>query len=280
MNIQETINKAAITLKNSDIKTPYLDSELLLLKVLHKDRKYLLLNSKETLSKEHLFQFNNLIYRRKKGEPVAYLINYKEFWKEKFFVNKDVLIPRPDTEVLIEEILTIYNNDKKLNILDVGTGSGCLLLSILKERKKFLGIGVDISKKALNVARFNAKLQHLDNRVKFYNSDIDKFFIGKYDVILSNPPYIKNFDLKYLDKDIAAYEPKVALEGGYDGLSKITKVINKASYLIKKNGKLILEMGCDQKNEIVKKLKNKRFYINKIIKDYGKNDRCIVSTKI
>ena len=280
MNIQETINKAAITLKNSDIKTPYLDSELLLLKVLHKDRKYLLLNSKETLSKEHLFQFNNLIYRRKKGEPVAYLINYKEFWKEKFFVNKDVLIPRPDTEVLIEEILTIYNNDKKLNILDVGTGSGCLLLSILKERKKFLGIGVDISKKALNVARFNAKLQHLDNRVKFYNSDIDKFFIGKYDVILSNPPYIKNFDLKYLDKDIAAYEPKVALEGGYDGLSKITKVINKASYLIKKNGKLILEMGCDQKNEIVKKLKNKRFYINKIIKDYGKNDRCIISTKI
>jgi len=280
MNIQETINKAAITLKNNDIKTPYLDSELLLLKVLHKDRKYLLLNSKETLSKEHLFQFNNLIYRRKKGEPVAYLINYKEFWKEKFFVNKDVLIPRPDTEVLIEEVLTIYNNDKKLNILDIGTGSGCLLLSILKERKKFLGIGVDISKKALNVARFNAKLQHLDNRVKFYNSDIDKFFIGKYDVILSNPPYIKNFDLKYLDKDIAAYEPKVALEGGYDGLSKITKVINKASYLIKKNGKLILEMGCDQKNEIVKKLKNKRFYINKIIKDYGKNDRCIISTKI
>ncbi len=280
MNIQETINKATITLKNNDIKTPYLDSELLLLKVLHKDRKYLLLNSKETLSKEHLFQFNNLICRRKKGEPVAYLINYKEFWKEKFFVNKDVLIPRPDTEVLIEEVLTIYNNDKKLNILDIGTGSGCLLLSILKERKKFLGIGVDISKKALNVARFNAKLQHLDNRVKFYNSDIDKFFIGKYDVILSNPPYIKNFDLKYLDKDIAAYEPKVALEGGYDGLSKITKVINKASYLIKKNGKLILEMGCDQKNEIVKKLKNKKFYINKIIKDYGKNDRCIISTKI
>ena len=116
MNIQETINKAAISLKNNDIKTPYLDSELLLLKVLHKDRKYLLLNSKETLSKEHLFQFNNLICRRKKGEPVAYLINYKEFWKEKFFVNKDVLIPRPDTEVLIEEVLTIYNNEKKLNI--------------------------------------------------------------------------------------------------------------------------------------------------------------------
>ena len=280
MNIHQTINKAAKILIKNKIKTPYLDSELLLSKVISKDRGYIILNLKETVSKKYLYEFYHLIQRRKKGEPVAYLINYKDFWKQKYFVNNDVLIPRPDTEVLIEQTLQMFGKDKRLRILDIGTGSGCLVLSILKERKNFLGIGIDISKKALNVARFNAKLQHLCNRVKFYNSDIDKFFIGKYDVILSNPPYIKNFDLKYLDKDIAAYEPKVALEGGYDGLSKITKVINKASYLIKKNGKLILEMGCDQKNEIVKKLKNKRFYINKIIKDYGKNDRCIVSTKI
>ncbi len=280
MNIQETINKGAKVLKKSNIKTAHLDSEVLLSKVLQKDREYVLLNSKEILSKKYLFNFNNLIHRRKEGEPVAYLTNYKEFWKQKYFVNKDVLIPRPDTEVLIEETLMMYGKEKRLKILDIGTGSGCLLLSILKERKNFLGIGIDISKKALNVARFNAKLQHLNNRVKFYNSDIDKFFIGKYDLILSNPPYIKNFDLKYLDKDIAAYEPKVALDGGYDGLSKITKVINKAACLIKKNGKLILEIGCYQRNEIVKKLKNKKFYINKIIKDYGKNDRCIISTKI
>ena len=123
-------------------------------------------------------------------------------------------------------------------------------------------------------------MQHLKNRVKFYNSDIDKFFIGKYDLILSNPPYIKNFDLKYLDEDVVTYEPRVALDGGYDGLSKITKVIDKASCLIKKNGKLILEIGYNQRNEIVKRLKARKFYINKIIKDYGKNDRCIVSTKI
>ena len=155
-----------------------------------------------------------------------------------------------------------------------------MLLSILKERKNFSGIGIDISKKALNVAYFNAKIQHLTNRVKFYNSDIDKFFIGKYDIILSNPPYIKNFDLKYLDEDVVTYEPRVALDGGYDGLSKITKVIDKASCLIKKNGKLILEIGYNQRNEIVKKLKSRKFYINKIIKDYGKNDRCIISTKI
>ena len=280
MNIHQTINKAAKILIKNKIKTPYLDSELLLSKVISKDRGYIILNLKETISKKYLYEFYHLIQRRKKGEPVAYLINYKDFWKQKYFVNKDVLIPRPDTEVLIEQTLQMFGKDKKLRILDVGTGSGCLILSILKERKNFLGVGIDISKKALKVARFNAKLQHLKNRVKFYNSDIDKFFFGKYDLILSNPPYIKNFDIKYLDEDIADYEPKVALDGGSDGLSKITKVINKASCLIKKNGKLILEIGYNQRNEIVKRLKARKFYINKIIKDYGKNDRCIVSTKI
>ena len=280
MNIQETVTKAAKLLNESNIKTPHLDSELLLSKVINKDRKHILLNSEKNLSGKYLRNFNNLIYRRKKGEPVAYLTNFKEFWKQKYFINKDVLIPRPDTEVLVEETLRLYHKGKKLNMLDIGTGSGCLLLSILKERKNFLGTGVDISKKALNVARFNAKLQQLSNRVKFYNSDIDKFLIGKYDLVLSNPPYIKNFDLKYLERDVACYEPKIALDGGSDGLSKITKVISKASVLIKKNGKFMLEIGCHQRNEIVNKLINKKFYINKIIKDYGKNDRCIVSTKV
>ena len=280
MNIQDTIHKAAKVLKKNSIITAHLDSELLLSEVLKKKRSYIILNSKKKLNKKNLYDFKNLIHRRKKGEPVAYLINYKEFWKHKYFVNKDVLIPRPDTEVLIEETLKMYDKKKSLNVLDIGTGSGCLLISILKERKNFLGIGVDISKKAVNVARFNAKLQHISNRVKFYNSDIDKFLVGKYDLILSNPPYIKNFDLKYLDRGIVNYEPKIALDGGIDGLSKITKVIDKVSSLIKKNGKFILEIGCHQRNEIVKILRIKNFYINKIIKDYGKKNRCIISTKI
>ena len=280
MNIQEAINVAANLLKDNNIKTPHLDSELILSKVIKKDRKYIFLNNKKSLNKNDLSDFKKLIERRKKGEPVAYLTNYKEFWKDRYFVNKDVLIPRPDTEILVEEILKIYDKTRKLKFLDIGTGSGCLLLSILQERQKFFGTGIDISKNALKVARFNAKLQHLNNRVKFYNSDIDKFFIGKYDLILSNPPYIKKCDLKYLDRDVAFYEPSLALNGGCDGFSEITKVIDKASHLIKKNGKLILEIGCYQRNKVIKKLKNKQFYINKIIKDYGKNDRCIISTKI
>ena len=196
MNIQEAINEAASTLKGKDIKTPHLDSELILSKVIKKDRKYIILNFKKSLNKNDLRDFKKLIHRRKKGEPVAYLTNYKEFWRHRYFVNKDVLIPRPDTEILVEETLKIYDKTRKLKFLDIGTGSGCLLLSILNERQNFFGTGVDISKKALKVARFNAKLQHLNNRVKFYNSDIDKFFIGKYDLILSNPPYIKKLDLK------------------------------------------------------------------------------------
>ena len=280
MNIEKTIIEAAKSLQNSNVKNPYLDSELLLSKVIRKDRKYIILNPKKKLSYKYLKNFNNLICRRKKGEPVAYLINSKEFWKQKYIINKHVLIPRPDSEILVEETLKLYEKKKKINLLDVGTGSGCLLLSILRERKNFLGVGVDVSKKAINIAEFNAKVQQLNNRVKFYISDIDKFLIGKYDLILSNPPYIKKFDLKYLDSDVAFYEPKIALDGGSDGFSEITKVINKASELIKRNGKFILEIGYNQKNETINRLINKNFYINKIVKDYGKNDRCIISTKI
>jgi release factor glutamine methyltransferase len=279
MNIQETLNKAVKILNKSNIKNPYLDSEILLSKTINKDRKYIILNSQEQLSKKSLKNFSNLIKRRKKSEPIAYLINKKEFWNHTFYIDCNVLIPRPDTEILVEETLKLFSKSSKLRMLDIGTGSGCILLSILKERRNFLGIGIDISKNAIKVANFNAKLQQLSNRVKFYKSDVDKFLIGKYDIVLSNPPYIKKKDLKYLEKDIVDFEPKTALDGGRDGFSKITKVINKASKLIKKNGRFILEIGFDQKNKTIDILKKNSFYINKIVKDYGRNDRCIISIK-
>jgi len=280
MNIQETLMEASRILIESNIKNPYLDSEILLSQTINKNRKYVILNSKQKLNDKYLNNFYSLIDRRKKGEPIAYLIKRKNFWKESFYVNKNVLIPRPDTEILIEETLKLCNKNLTLNVLDVGTGSGCILLSILKERSKFLGTGIDISKKAINVARFNAKVHQLSNRVKFYNSDVDKFLIGKYDMILSNPPYIKKQDIKYLEKDVARYEPKLALDGGRDGFSEINKVICKTSRLIKKKGKFILEIGFDQKNRVLNILKNYDFYVNKVVKDYSQNDRCIISTKI
>ncbi len=232
------------------------------------------------MKKENIKSFDYLVKRRKKGEPIAYLINRKEFWKQNFYINQNVLIPRPDTELLVEETLKLFNVNSKLNMLDIGTGSGCILLSILNERKNFFGTGIDISKKAINVARFNAKMHQLSNRVKFYNSDVDKFLIGKYDLVVSNPPYIKRQDLKYLEVDVKEFEPKLALDGGKDGFSKITKVISKTSTLLKRNGRFILEIGFGQKKKILSILKQSNFFINKVVKDYGKNDRCVISTKI
>ena len=280
MNIQTVLNQASKILNNSSNASFKLDSEILLSEVIKKNRQYLILNSNEELKKENIKSFDYLVKRRKKGEPIAYLINKKEFWKQNFYINQNVLIPRPDTETLVEETLKLFNVNSKLNMLDIGTGSGCILISILKERRNFFGTGIDISKKAINVARFNAKMHQLSNRVKFYNSDVDKFLIGKYDLILSNPPYIRQQDLKYLEIDVKDFEPKLALDGGKDGFSKITKVISKTSSLLKRNGKFILEIGFGQKNRILNILKKNNFFINKVLKDYGKKDRCIISTKI
>ena len=280
MNIEGILSEGINILKKNKITNPRLDSEILLSNSIKKDKKHIILNPKEILNSEQTETFKNLIERRKKGEPVAYLINKKDFWKDEFFVNKSVLIPRPDTELIIEQVLQIYSKDAQLPVLDIGTGSGCILLSILKERSNFYGTGIDISKKSINVSKFNAKQLNLTNRVKFFHSSVDNFNNGKYDIIVSNPPYIEKLSLKYLDKDVVNFEPKLALSGGFDGFSKIRKVINKANILIKKNGKFILEIGFNQKNKVIKILKEEGFYVNKAIKDYGNNDRCIISTKI
>ena len=280
MNIENILNEGINILQKNKIANPQLDSEILLSNSIKRDKKHIILNPKEVLKSEQLGKFKSLIERRKKGEPIAYLINKKEFWKDEFFVNKDVLIPRPDSELIIEQVLKIYSKDDQLQILDIGTGSGCILLSILKERSNFYGTGIDISKKSINVSKFNAKQLNLTNRVKFFHSSVDNFNNGKYDIIVSNPPYIEQLSLKYLEKDVVNFEPKLALSGGFDGFSKIRKVINKTNNLIKKNGKFILEIGFNQKNKVIKILKEEGFYVNKAIKDYGNNDRCIISTKI
>ena len=204
----------------------------------------------------------------------------KYFWKHEFNVNENVLIPRPDTELIVEQILKIYKNKKSLRILEIGVGSGCILLSVLREKKGFTGVGIDISKKCLKVCKNNINKLKLNNKINLYKSDIDNFNYGKYDLIISNPPYIKKTDLKYLERDVIKFEPKLALDGGLDGLSEIRKVINKSSELIKKNGKLVLEVAFDQKLKVKNLLKEKGFYINKVLKDLSNNDRCIISTKI
>ena len=280
MNINLAINRGSKILKNKSIPSFQLDSEILMAKTINKDRDYILLNSKNILKKKYLDDFYKLIEQRSLGYPIAYLTNKKSFWNSEFYITNGILIPRPDTELLVENILKFTRKKNKINILDIGIGSGCILLSILKEKKNFYGTGIDISKKCLNISKINAINLKVNSRLKLYKSDIDKFDLGKYDLIVSNPPYIKTSKLKYLEKDVADIEPRQALDGGLDGLSEIRKVIKKSSVLIKKNGKFILEIGFDQKNNVIKLLKKKGFYINSTLKDLANNDRCIVSTKI
>ena len=278
--ISSILTTAVKSLNNKFIKTADIDSEILLSNILNKNRDFLFLNSSSIVSDYNIEIFNKLLERRTKGEPIAYILKKKDFWKSTFFVNKDVLIPRPDTEILIEEILKISNENQKLSILDIGTGSGCIIISLLKDRPRFQGTAIDISKNAINVAKYNAKIHHLENRIKFYKSSVDNFFKGKYDLIISNPPYINKFYLKYLEKDVIGFEPNLALEGGIDGFTVLKRVIKKSSRLLKTGGKLILEIGFDQKLRVRELLKKEKYFVNKITKDYGNRDRCVICTKL
>ena len=280
ISLEIAIKNGYRKLKKNNIKSALLDSEILLSEAINKSREFVILNSNQDINSKEYIYFEKMVNQRAQGKPVAYLIGKKYFWKNEFEVNEKVLIPRPDTEIIIEQVLKIYKKKNEINFLDIGFGTGCILLSILKEKKNFKGTGIDISSHALKVCKINAYKLGVKNRVKLFKSDIDKFFKGKYDLIISNPPYIKNSDLKYLEKDVINFEPRSALDGGLDGISEIRKIIEKSSELIKNGGKLILEIAYNQKKEVKQLLKKNSFYINSVIKDLANNDRCIISTKI
>ncbi len=280
MNIYSAIKSGTEILNRELIKTAKLDSEILLAEVIKRDRKYILLNPKDIIDQKNLISFKKLIKERSNRKPVAHIINKKFFWRSEFIVTKDTLIPRPDSEIIIDNVLKLVKNKNNLNVLDIGIGSGCLLLSILRERKDFYGTGIDISKNCLKISKINALNLKVNTRLKLLKSNVDKFSFGKYDLIISNPPYINTSNLKYLEKDVASFEPRLALDGGSDGLSEIRKVIKKSSELIKVGGKFILEIGFDQKNKVINLIKKEGFYINNTKKDLANNDRCIICTKI
>ena len=241
-------------------------------------REHFIINNNISVSEKIIKKYDLAIKRRINKEPVAYITGKKEFWSKDFLVNYETLIPRPETELLIYKVINFFKN-KSINILDIGTGSGCILLSILKELSSSSGTGIDISSKAIQTAKKNSKKLNLINRSKFKIFDINNFTFGKYDLIISNPPYIPQRDLKNLSKDITNYEPIIALNGGLDGLDLIKKVIYKSSILVKKSGLLAIEIGNQQYLKVSKLLKNKGF--KEISKEYDNNNnvRCIISTK-
>ena len=280
MKIKSLLEEGNRILKKNNILTYKLDCEILMSKAIKEDRKFIILNQNKKTNLLCSNFFKSLIQERAKGKPIAYILGKKDFWKYQFNLSENVLIPRPDTELIIQSVLNLTRYKKKLNILDIGTGSGCILMSILKEKPSFYGVGIDISKKCIDLSKTNARNLGLNNKVKFFKTDVDKFKYGKYDLIVSNPPYIKKYVIKYLERNVAKFEPKIALDGGLDGLSEIRRTIKKTSELIKKKGIFILEIGFNQKNNVIKILKKEGFYINSTKKDLAKNDRCLVSTKI
>ncbi len=280
MDYKTILNRASDLLKNFSIKSARLDSELLFSSSLKISRESLLLNLNKEIKLNENKKFKLLLEKRAKKMPVAYILGYKDFWKSKFLVNNSVLIPRPETELIVEESLNYLPKSRYKKILDIGTGSGCILISILLERPKSIGVGLDISKNAIKIARINAKLQHVYNRIKFVNTNVDKYNSDKYDLVVSNPPYIERIKVSRLEEDIRNFEPKLALDGGNDGYSKIEKVIKKSTKLLKRNGNLILEIGYDQFSYVSRLLEKYGFYIKKISKDLSKKNRCVVAQNV
>ena len=280
MNYRNIIKTGVSILKNSCIINPNIDAEILLSVCLNKSREDILLNLEDKISSDDGKKYIKLINRRKNKEPISQIRGTKFFWNSNFEVNKKVLTPRFETELLIEKILKLYKFRGKINVLDVGTGSGCILVSLLKQRKDWSGVGVDISKDAIKTAKTNAKMQHVINRIRFINSDIDKYYSGNYDLIVSNPPYIKNIDYNNLDVSVKGYEPKVALCGGIDGFKIIEKVISKSNKILKNNGILAMEIGIGQKYKTTQILRKNDFFIFEIVKDYQNISRFILAKKI
>lgn len=279
MILEQTIHQASKNLKESNIASHQLDAEIILSNIMSVTREYLITNNDLNITKTIKKKYLTAIKRRLKNEPVAYITGTKEFWSNDFIVNRNTLVPRPETELLIYKLISLYKN-KKINILDIGTGSGCILLSLLKELKLAKGTGIDIEPKAIKIAKFNAKKMKLLNRTKLKVVDLENFYSTKYDLIVSNPPYIPFKDLKNLSKDIRNFEPLIALNGGNDGLDIIKKVIYKSKCLLKKGGTLAIEIGNNQYSKVVRLLKNNNYReIGKEI-DYNNNVRCIITTKM
>ena len=278
MNTLEAIKFGSDLLKEKKISSHILDSELLLSKTLNKSRETILTNLYEDIKKKNFNIFKEYLIRRSKNEPIAYIFGEKEFWSKSFNVNKHTLIPRPETELLVDGLLKIFKG-KKISILDIGTGSGCIIVSLLTNLKQSIGIGIDISKKAIITAKKNVVRYKLNNRIKLLHNSFENIFDKKFDLIVSNPPYIERNAIKNLSEDIKKYEPRMALDGGNDGLDLIKKVIYKSKDILKINGMLALEIGNEQIKKVSKILTDNNFRAGHVIKDYKNNVRCVIAYK-
>lgn len=257
---------------NQSLDTPSLDCCVFLSFILGIDKKDFLKYKDDDFKYEKLLE--SMIVRRLCNEPVSKIINNKSFWDYDFYVNNDVLDPRPDTETMIEMILNDYDSDEKFDILDLGTGSGCIILTLLKLFKNSNGIAVDISEKALEIAKLNAHKLNI-NRINFIESNWNDKIDGKFDIIVSNPPYIETEYIDNLSKDVKNFDPKIALDGGITGLDCYNYIAKNIIKNCKENTRIFLEIGYKQANDVINIFEQNNFVLHKIGKDLNGYDRIV-----
>lgn len=278
MTISDAIKKGMIELKNVNIEEPKLKARLLMQYVLNESRQYVIVNDMEQLDKAKEKQYLEEIKILKKGVPIEHITHQKEFMKMSFFVDKNVLIPRQDTEILVEEVIKIAKKINARKVLDLCTGSGAIAVSLAKYLPQTEITAIDISNDALKIAKKNANSNNVQNQITFISSDMfTNLGEEKFDIIVSNPPYIKTNVIKNLDIQVQS-EPYIALDGGKDGLDFYKKIINESYQYLKYSGYLCLEIGFDQKIDVIELIENtERFTGTYSKKDLFDNDRIIIT---
>ena len=268
-------------LYSQDTAVPILEKKILLKFVLSTSNEEINIFQNKPLNDIELAKYKKLIQRRKKSEPIAYIINKKEFWKDTFCVDNSVLIPRPDSEIIIETAIKYFpNKNQNLKILDLGTGSGCLIISLLREFKNSKGVGIDLDKKALKIAKRNKDNLLNENRLRFCEEDFSEFNTKNYDLIVCNPPYVSTSLKDKLLKDVQDFEPEIALFAKEDGLSCFKMVFNNLIKYKNKKQLIIFEIGYNQLKPLNKLLKNTGFQLISVEKDLANLPRCIVAKRI
>lgn len=281
MTIMEAIKKGMIELKNADIETPKLKARLLMQFILNKPRQYIIVNDLNKLTAKEENQYFSAIKKMRQGVPLEHITHQREFMKLNFFVNENVLIPRQDTEILVEEVMNIAKKTNAKTILDLCTGSGAIAVSLAKYLPNTEITALDISQEALKIAKKNAISNEVENQITFISSDLfTNLENQKFDIIVSNPPYIKEGVMKELDKEVKM-EPELALNGGKDGLYFYRKIVSNAYQYLKYKGYLCLEIGFDQKIDVIELIENEEKFENTYSKkDLYDNDRIIVTRLI